>query len=66
MIEVYVCHIGTSILFMGQREACQQYRDNQAFPTDCWRVSSLESYGDACYSDGYDNGYDSGYDEGTG
>jgi len=65
MFEVYVVHIGTSVLFSGPKVACDQYKDNQTFKTDRWKVSSLESYGESCYSDGNDEGYEQGYEAGS-
>jgi len=62
--EVYVCHMGTTIMAMGEKADCQAYKDAQPFRTDSWKISSLEAYGEACYSDGFDSGYDSGRDDG--
>jgi len=60
--ELYVAHIDSSIMFTGTKEECQAHRDALPFNTDCWRVSSIELYGAACYSDGYDEGYNAGMD----
>lgn len=60
MSEIYVAHIGTSIFKTGTKAECETHRDEQPYNTSSWRISDLESYGDACYSEGFDSGYDAG------
>jgi hypothetical protein len=65
MNEMYVCHLDTSVMFAGTKDECEAYEKAQSYCTNSWRISSVESYGDTCYSNGYDNGYDCGYDQGV-
>lgn len=60
--DLYVAHIDTSIVLVGTKKECEDHRKSMPYPTDCWRISSLESYGESCWS----RGNDSGYDEGSG
>ena len=65
MEKVHVCYTGTTIYFTGTKAECEAHRESLPYKTDSWRISDIEDFGDACYSDGYDNGYDSGYDSGA-
>jgi hypothetical protein len=50
--KMHVVHMDTEILFTGTKEECQAHKDKQKFNTYCWKVHSLEEYGQACYNDG--------------
>lgn len=51
--ETHVLHMDTDIMFVGTQEECQSRKDGQPFPTDCWKVHTLQEYGEACFEDGY-------------
>lgn len=61
-IEVYVAHIGGSVMCIGTKEQCQSHKEAQPFNTDCWNICDVESFGEQCFESGYDSGHDSGYD----
>lgn len=58
--EIFVCHIGSDIMFVGTEQECKDHQRAQPFRTDCWKIHSLEDYGSECYSEGHDAGYDMG------
>lgn len=58
---LYVCHMGSSVVFCGTKDECIAHKDAQPYRTDSWQINNLEDYGQSCYDDGYDNGYDCGF-----
>ena len=62
--ETYVVHSGTDISFLGTKKQCEKFKESIPY-LNSYKVTSIEGYGDACYSDGDDNGYQIGYDMGS-
>lgn len=61
---VYVAHMDSSIVYCGTKQECEDYRASMPYRTDCWKISTLEEYGEHCYSVGYDSGFDCGAQDG--
>jgi len=65
MNDTYLCYTGTTIHFTGTKDECDAFQASKEYNTSSWRISDIEDFGSACYSDGYDEGYDSGYESGS-
>ena len=60
-INVCVMHCSATIMHIGTYSECKWFRDAQVFDASSWIISSVEDFGEYCFSEGYDSGHDAGY-----
>ena len=60
---IWVCHCGTSAMFIGAHDDCRAYRESQTFDASSWGIVTVSDYGEFCYDEGHESGYDMGHNE---
>ena len=65
MTTTFVLHQSTTLIHSRSTPSeCETVRDAQLFDASNWLISTIEEFGDYCYSEGYDTGYEIGYEIG--
>jgi len=52
--ETYVCQLDGEIILVGTQEECQAHKDAQGEFNFCWKVQTLQEFGNSQYEAGYD------------